>query len=101
MAGRIDSEPTAPTAVWHHDIRHKLNPSREIFGFHTPDALLDLTGRDLENNCEKLLATPNDHDLIRPYQKDANAATENAIAQRKRAMVLVMATRTGKTFTLV
>ena len=27
--------------IWHHDIRHKLNRSREIFGFHTPDAVAD------------------------------------------------------------
>jgi type I restriction enzyme R subunit len=22
--------------IWHHDIRHKLNRSREVFGFYTP-----------------------------------------------------------------
>jgi type I restriction enzyme R subunit len=87
--------------IWHHDIRHKLNRSREIFGFHTPDALLELMGRNVESNCERLLATPNDHSLIRSYQKEANAATENAIAERKRSMLLAMATGTGKTFTLV
>jgi type I restriction enzyme R subunit len=87
--------------IWFHDIRHKLNRSREIFGFHTPDALLELMGRNFENDCEKLLAAPNDHELIRPYQKDANAATEGAISERKRAMLLAMATGTGKTFTLV
>src|SRR5579883_369525 len=87
--------------IWHHDIRHKLNLSRQIFGFHTPNALLELMGRDFEADCEKLLAIPNDHKLIREYQKEANAATENAIAERKRAMLLAMATGTGKTFTLV
>ncbi len=87
--------------IWHHDIRHKLNRSREIFGFHTPDALLELMSRDFEADCEKLLAVPNDHELIRPYQKEANAETEKAISERKRAMLLAMATGTGKTFTLV
>ena len=87
--------------IWHHDIRHKLNRSRPIFGFHTPDALLEQMGSNFETDCEKLLATPNDHELIRPYQKDANAATETAIYGRKRAMLLAMATGTGKTFTLV
>jgi type I restriction enzyme R subunit len=87
--------------IWHHDIRHKLNRSREIFGFHTPEALLELLARDFETDCKKLLATANDHTLIRDYQKEANAATEKAIAERKRAMLLAMATGTGKTFTLV
>jgi hypothetical protein len=57
--------------------------------------------RDFESDCERLLATPNDHSLIRSYQKEANAATENAIAERKRSMLLAIATSTGKTFTLV
>jgi type I restriction enzyme R subunit len=44
---------------------------------------------------------PNDHPFVRDYQKEANAATEKAIADRKRAMLLAMATGTGKTFTVV
>ncbi|HYR88441.1 MAG TPA: type I restriction-modification enzyme R subunit C-terminal domain-containing protein [Terriglobia bacterium] len=87
--------------IWHHDIRHELNRSRQVAHFHTPDALLELLGRDLEAVCDKLSETPNDHALIRPYQKEANAATEDAIAKRKRQMLLAMATGTGKTFTLV
>jgi len=87
--------------LWHHDIRHKLNRSREIFGFYTPDALLEVLGRDFEADCAKLLATPNDHPLIRDYQKQANTATEKAVTEGKRAMLIAMATGTGKTCTLV
>src|SRR5262249_51974378 len=36
-----------------------------------------------------------------PYQRDANAAVEKAIADRKRQMLVAMATGTGKTFTTV
>jgi type I restriction enzyme R subunit len=78
-----------------------LNRSRQVSGFHTPDALLESFGRDFEAACEKLAGTQNDHALIRPYQKEANAATEGAIAARKRQMLLAMATGTGKTYTLV
>ena len=88
-------------AIWHHDVRHQMNRSRQIAGFHTPDALREFLGRDLEAACDKLLLTPNNHPFIRPYQRDANVATEDAIAKRKRQMLLAMATGTGKTFTMV
>ena len=44
---------------------------------------------------------PNDHPLLRPYQFEANTAVEQAIADRKRQMLLAMATGTGKTYTMV
>ena len=44
---------------------------------------------------------PNDHPLLRPYQFEANTGVEQAIADRKRQMLLAMATGTGKTFTMV
>lgn len=87
--------------IWHHDVRHALNRSRQIAHFHTPDALREFLGRDLEAAYGKVLLAPNDHPLIRPYQRDANTATEDAIAKRKRQMLLAMATGTGKTFTMV
>ena len=87
--------------IWHHDVRHALNRSRQIAHFHTPDALREFLGRDLEAAYEKVILAPNDHPYIRPYQRDANAATEDAVAKRKRQMLLAMATGTGKTFTMV
>jgi type I restriction enzyme R subunit len=47
------------------------------------------------------LALPNQHPALRPYQRDANRAVEEAIADRKRQMLVAMATGTGKTFTTV
>jgi len=44
---------------------------------------------------------PNNHPLLRPYQFEANAGVEQALADRKRQMLLAMATGTGKTFTIV
>ena len=57
--------------------------------------------RDFDRSCEKLLALPQQHAGIRPYQSEANAAIEKAIADRKRQMLVAMATGTGKTFTMV
>lgn len=87
--------------LWHHDVRHEQSRSRRIAHFHTPDALRELLGRDAEAGCDRLLQTPNDHPRLRPYQAEANAAIEQAIADRKRHMLVAMATGTGKTFTMV
>ncbi len=89
--------------IWYHDIRHELNRSREVEGFHTPSALLEFLGRDFESAFAKLAMLPNDHPRImaRPYQSDANAEIEKAIMARKRHMLVAMATGTGKTFMMV
>jgi type I restriction enzyme R subunit len=87
--------------IWFHDVRHPLTRSRKIAGFHTPAALQEMLGRDFEADCQGLLSTPNSHHRLRPYQREANEAMEQAIAARKREMLVAMATGTGKTFTMV
>jgi type I restriction enzyme, R subunit len=89
--------------IWHHDIRHELNRSREVAGFHTPDALPEFMDRDFDEALARLALLPNDHlkILARPYQGEANAEVERAIGERKRHMLLAMATGTGKTFMTV
>jgi type I restriction enzyme R subunit len=87
--------------IWFHDVRHPLSRSRRIAQFHTPAALSELIARDFDGDCAKLLALPNEHPMLRPYQREANAAVEKAIADRKRQMLVAMATGTGKTFTTV
>jgi type I restriction enzyme R subunit len=87
--------------LWFHDIRHELNRSRRVATFHTPAALQEMLARDFDAACSWFAATPNRHPLLRPYQVEANTAIEQAIADRKRQMLVAMATGTGKTFTLV
>jgi type I restriction enzyme R subunit len=87
--------------LWFHDVRHPLNRARTLSGFHTVSALREMLGRDLDAACAKLTALPFHHPHLRPYQRDANAAVEQAIADRKRNLLVAMATGTGKTFTLV
>jgi type I restriction enzyme R subunit len=87
--------------IYFHDVRHSLSRSRRIAGFHTPAALEEMLDRDSPARCERMLKTPNDHPKLRPYQIEANAAIERAIADRKREMLVAMATGTGKTFTMV
>jgi type I restriction enzyme R subunit len=88
-------------ALWFHDVRDPLNRSRRVATFHTPAALQEMLDRDFGAACSWFAATPNNHPLLRPYQAEANAAVEQAIADRKRQMLVAMATGTGKTFTLV
>jgi type I restriction enzyme, R subunit len=87
--------------IWHHDIRYALNRSRQIAHFHTPDALKETLNCEVEGELRNLLALPNNNARLRPYQREANDAIEKAIFDRKRAMLVAMATGTGKTFTLV
>jgi type I restriction enzyme R subunit len=87
--------------VLYHDVRHPLEVSRTVAGFHTPDALRELLARDFDHACSALQATANNHPRLRPYQIEANAAAERAIAERRRNMLIAMATGTGKTFTTV
>jgi type I restriction enzyme R subunit len=87
--------------IWHHDVRQPLNRSHQLAAFHTPEALREFAARDTEAASDVLLAQPNDHPRLRQYQRGANAAIEQAITNRKRQMLVAMATGTGKTFTMV
>jgi type I restriction enzyme R subunit len=87
--------------IWFHYVRHELNRSRQIKTFHTEGALRELLERDTEAAVDKVRQMPHDHPLLRPYQLDANQAVETALAERKRNLLVAMATGTGKTFTLV
>src|SRR6266478_5597181 len=87
--------------IWYHDIRHELSRSHVVTRFHTPEALIERLQKDTDVSCETLLRTPNDHQKLRPYQREANIAIEKAISDRKQQMLVAMATGTGKTFTMV
>jgi type I restriction enzyme, R subunit len=87
--------------IWHHDVRHDLNRSRRLAAFHTPDALRDRLQQNFDAATAGVIALPNSGERLRPYQREANEAIEQAIADRKREMLVAMATGTGKTFTLV
>jgi type I restriction enzyme R subunit len=87
--------------IWHRDVRNALSRSRIVAEFHTPEALAERLAFDFDGACHRLIHAPNDHPRLRPYQREANAAIEGAIAGRKRIMLVAMATGTGKTFTTV
>jgi type I restriction enzyme, R subunit len=86
--------------LWFHDVRHPLNRSRVVSGFHTPTGLNEALARDFEAECAQLASLPM-NDRVRPYQVEANEAIEQAIRDRKRKMLVAMATGTGKTLMTV
>lgn len=83
------------------DLRKPSNLRREVARFHTPQALREMLAFDSGSACSKLNSTPNHHDNLRPFQKEAIKAAEERICDGKREMLLAMATGTGKTFTTV
>lgn len=86
--------------IWFIDVRGEKNLSRRITNFHTSQAIKELIGRDQVD--EQLFSTFRvDNDKLRFYQANAIESIENGIVDGKRAMLLAMATGTGKTFTLV
>src|SRR3990172_3442625 len=86
--------------IWFLDVRGEKNLSRRITNFHTSLAIKELIGRDQVDE-EIFHNLKVDNDKLRFYQANAIESIENGIADGKRAMLLAMATGTGKTFTLV
>lgn len=87
--------------LWFQDLRHPLNRSREVAAIHTPGALEDLLAKDENASVGWLTGHPVDNSFLRSYQIEAIQKTEEAIINRKRNMLIAMATGTGKTHTTV
>ena len=85
------------------DLRVKDSRSREIYSFHTPRGLSLLETYNEEKSNRQLTDNPATEVKggIRYYQAEAVNSIEKALSQKKRKMLLHMATGTGKTFTIV
>jgi len=87
--------------TWFQDVRHPLNRSRKVAAVHTPTALRELLARDDQTLLSTLVTTPFRKGSVRGYQERAIRAVEQAMRDRKRQMMVVMATGTGKTRTTI
>jgi type I restriction enzyme R subunit len=87
--------------IYFLDARETKNLSRQIYGFHTPDALQDLFGSRNEMAIKWLRSYNVFNQRLREYQKTAIIKVEEGIENGKRKLLLAMATGTGKTFTTV
>lgn len=90
------------SGVWFCDLRHPENLSHALDGWYTPDGLKALLQQDLAQAHAELDGTAFDYGFpLRPYQEQAIRAAEAAIADHQRAILLAMATGTGKTKTCI
>jgi type I restriction enzyme R subunit len=89
------------TVIWFADVRTEVYYARELMGFHTPSALVELFNHNLSDAEIWFKKNPVLFTGIRPYQINAIQKTEEAIVDRKQRIMLAMATGTGKTFTTV
>lgn len=87
--------------IWFQDLRHPLNRSREVAKFHTPNALEEFLSRNDDAAKDWFKNNPIDNPHLRKYQKEAIESIEKNIFERKRNMLVAMATGTGKTYTIV
>lgn len=87
--------------IWHLDVRHPRNISRRISDFHTCRALAEFYENDIVSGYHRLKTSPEPIEGLREYQLEAVEAVSDALINRKRSMLVAMATGTGKTFTTV
>ena len=93
--------------IWFLDVRDSSNIPRALQHWKSPQGLLEDLALDIARATQNLTQTP--YDLLRdpnglnlrPYQIRAVEATEKALADGHRSILLSMATGTGKTRTLL
>ncbi len=93
------------SGVWFLDVRSPTNHPRALTGWHTPDVLVHMLAHDPAAAQAKLVAEPPDLAQealrLRPYQVRAIQAVATAIGHGQRALLVAMATGTGKTRTVI
>ena len=86
------------SGIWFRDARKPANHRRALVDWPTPDGLQGMLEIDAEVAQADLKATPIDFGFpLRPYQKRAIEKVEAELDTDRRAMLLAMATGTGKT----
>ncbi len=90
------------SGVWFCDVRRPENLGHVLDGWYTPEGLSALLQRDEIRAHAELANAPFDYGFpLRPYQQRAIQATEASIRDGQRAILLAMATGTGKTKTCI
>lgn len=93
------------SGIWFRDARDPKNHARPLTGWHTPEHLAHLLAHDEAAAQARLAAEPPDTMAealaLRPYQVRAIEAVEAALGRGQRALLVAMATGTGKTRTII
>lgn len=86
------------SGIWFRDTRRSANHRRALVDWPTPDGLSGLLEVDADAANATLKAQPFEFGFpLRPYQEAAIRAVESALSAEQRAMLVAMATGTGKT----
>ncbi|MDB6132996.1 MAG: type restriction protein res subunit [Verrucomicrobiales bacterium] len=90
------------SGIWFGDLRRPDNLGRALDGWYSPEGLIALQKIDAEAAHEQLGQETFDYGFdVRTYQRQAILRTEKVIGQGTRALLLAMATGTGKTKTCI
>lgn len=95
------------SGIWFLDLRESANMPKALRGWISPDGMLKLLESDIEKADKALQTLPYDflRDKdglnLRQYQLNAIQAAENAVINGQKNILLVMATGTGKTRTVL
>jgi len=89
------------SGIWFLDGRRSTNLGHSLESWYTPEGLKGLLTIDAKASEGKLATEPTDYLGLRYYQLDAIKAVEKAISEDKQAIMLAMATGTGKTRTCI
>lgn len=85
------------SGIWFLDARRAVNRAHALEGWYTPDGLLALLKQDVDAAEARLATEPMPY-IDRAYQRQAILAAERALADpARRAVLIAMATGTGKT----
>jgi type I restriction enzyme R subunit len=86
------------SGIWFRDARRPANLRRALVDWPTPEGLRERLEIDRDAAQAALKTQPFDFGFpLRPYQQRAIETVEEALGQDRRAMLLAMATGTGKT----
>lgn len=90
------------SGIWFRDARRAENLRAALDGWYTPAGLLEALRHDPQAAHERLARDPFAYNFpLRDYQERAIRRIEEAIAARQRAILVAMATGTGKTKTCI
>jgi type I restriction enzyme R subunit len=85
------------SGIWFLDVRKPTNHPRALQGWYTPRGLKKLLEQDIERAEQRLRDEKFDYLKLRDYQVRAIQAVEQALEEKKRNILIAMATGTGKT----
>ncbi|MCK4391271.1 MAG: type I restriction-modification system endonuclease, partial [Desulfobacterales bacterium] len=89
------------SGIWFLDGRRPINHPRPLHAWYSPQGAIELLQQDQDKAESELKKEPFDYLGLRDYQIRAVKKIEESLEEGKRAMLLAMATGTGKTLTAI